>query len=495
MFKHFIDLEFKAFFRSASLGKSIGLKILMGFVAVYFLLTFLVLGIALYPILEKNFPEQKPLTIVNNFVVFWLAADLILRFFMQSLPVVNIKPLLVLPIKKEKVIHFVLLKSLTSVYNIFSLLVIIPFGIFCILSGNYVTINILVWMLAMFTLALIVNYTNFLIKKKFAENIKTFLVFVTLGLVLVALEYFNFFKISATTGIVLNTLVDQPLLVIIPILILAGIYFLNFNYLKNNFYLDNSLQSKSQEEATTTDLGWTKRFGEIAPFLQLDLKLIWRNKRPRTTVWMSFIFLAYGLMVYTNPHYNESPSFFVVVGILMTGIFMLNFGQFIPSWDSNYYGMMMAQNIPMKQYLASKAGLMSVSVVILAILSTPYLYFGWKILAINLACATYNLGVNIPVLLFAGSYNKKKIDLEKSPFMNYQGTGATQWIVGLPLFVVPTLIFYGVATFLNSEIAIIVLALFGIIGIGMRSFLIDKIAEGFRKRKYATVDGFKQQEN
>jgi ABC-type arginine transport system permease subunit len=138
---------------------------------------------------------------------------------------------------------------------------------------------------------------------------------------------------------------------------------------------------------------------------------------------------------------------------------------------------------------------MSVSVVILAILSTPYLYFGWKILAINLACATYNLGVNIPVLLFAGSYNKKKIDLEKSPFMNYQGTGATQWIVGLPLFVVPTLIFYGVATFLNSEIAIIVLALFGIIGIGMRSFLIDKIAEGFRKRKYATVDGFKQQEN
>jgi hypothetical protein len=51
---------------------------------------------------------------------------------------------------------------------------------------------------------------------------------------------------------------------------------------------------------------------------------------------------------------------------------------------------------------------MSVSVLILAILSTPYLYFGWKILVINLACATYNLGVNIP-LLFAGSYNKKEL--------------------------------------------------------------------------------------
>jgi hypothetical protein len=70
--------------------------------------------------------------------------------------------------------------------------------------------------------------------------------------------------------------------------------------------------------------------------------------------------------------------------------------------------MMMSQNIPMKQYLASKAGLMSVSQ-ILAILSTPYLYFGWNVLAINLACATYNLGVNISVLLFAGSFNKKEL--------------------------------------------------------------------------------------
>jgi hypothetical protein len=53
----------------------------------------------------------------------------------------------------------------------------------------------------------------------------------------------------------------------------------------------------------------------------------------------------------------------VFVGILMTGVFMLNYGQFVPAWDSNYYGMMMSQNIPMKQYLNSKA-VMSVSVLI-----------------------------------------------------------------------------------------------------------------------------------
>jgi hypothetical protein len=57
---------------------------------------------------------------------------------------------------------------------------------------------------------------------------------------------------------------------------------------------------------------------------------------------------------------------------------MLNYGQFVPAWDSNYYGMMMSQNIPMKQYLNSKAVLMSVSVLILAILSTLIFILGGK---------------------------------------------------------------------------------------------------------------------
>jgi hypothetical protein len=42
---------------------------------------------------------SKPLAIVNSYVIFWLAIELIFRF-LQSLPVMNIKPLLVLPIKK-----------------------------------------------------------------------------------------------------------------------------------------------------------------------------------------------------------------------------------------------------------------------------------------------------------------------------------------------------------------------------------------------------------
>lgn len=207
---------------------------------------------------------------------------------------------------------------------------------------------------------------------------------------------------------------------------------------------------------------------------------------------MSLLLLGYGLFFYPNDAYQEFEAFYVFVGIFMTGIFMINFGQFVPSWDASYYPMIMSQNIPMKDYLASKAMLISFSVIVLAILTTPYIYFGWDILLINMVAALYNIGVNVPVLLYSGSFNKKRIDLDKSPFMNYQGTGAAQWIVGIPLMVLPVLIFWIIQTFLGFQAAVIGIAALGVIGILLRAQIMEYLAGVYRKRKYAMIAGFKQ---
>lgn len=261
--------------------------------------------------------------------------------------------------------------------------------------------------------------------------------------------------------------------------------------LEKKFYLDAGLKDK-KTITDTRDFQWTRKFGKIAPFLQLDLKLIWRNKRPKTTIYMSLLLLGYGLIFYPNEAYQDMPAFFVFVGIFVTGIFMINFGQFIPAWDASYYPMIVAQNIPLKDYLASKAGLITFSVIVLAILATPYVYFGWDILLINLVCALYNIGVNVPVLLYAGSFNKKRIDLDKSPFMNYQGTGATQWLVSIPLMILPIFLFWLVNKFMGFEAALIFLSGIGISGLLLRSALLNWLAGIYQKRKYAMINGFKQ---
>ena len=114
MISHFLKLEWKQFFRSSSFSKSIGAKILIGFFGLYFTGCFLLIGIGAYWILKKQFPEQDPLVLVNSFLMYAIIGDLIFRYIMQKLPVMNIKPLLVLPIKRSKILNYVLGKSANS---------------------------------------------------------------------------------------------------------------------------------------------------------------------------------------------------------------------------------------------------------------------------------------------------------------------------------------------------------------------------------------------
>jgi len=491
MFKKFIWLEWKSFLRSASFGKSLGLKILMVFLALYFSAMFLIVGIALFPISKELYPEADPLKVVNSFALLYFSFELLFRFLLQTLPVVDIKPLMILPIKKQKVVNFVLLKSLYSFYNFLPLLLLIPFGLYCIIKEGYPPVNMIGWMIAMYALILCVNYLNFIIKKRFTENLKALIPVIIAGLILALLEYLKIFEITDLFGRVLNFLYSNPYLAIVPLLLLLLLYFWNFKNLSGKFYLDAGLKGKNKA-INTKEFGWTRKFGSIAPFLQQDLKLIWRNKRPKTTIYMSLIMLGYGLIFYPNDAYQDMPAFFAFVGIFMTGIFMINFGQFVPSWDSSYYPMIMAQNIPLRQYLASKMVLITFSVGVLTILTTPYVYFGWNILLLNVACALYNVGVNVPILIFAGSFNKKAIDLDKSPFMNYQGTGASQWLVGLPLMILPIFFFWIMNKFVNYEAALGLLAGLGVIGLILRPVFLTFLVQKYRKRKYAMIQGFKQ---
>lgn len=496
MFAKFIMLEWKSFLRSASLGKSIALRIFIAFIAVYFLIMFLITGLFLYDGLKQLYPSENPVTVVNRFAIIWFAGDLIVRFFMQSLPVMNIRPLMILPVRRSTQVHYVLIKSILSFFNLLPLLIIVPFGLDAINNGAVPMASGVAWIAVMILLTISVNYANFLIKKKFAENIKAFLPFVAAALVLFALEYFGIFSVTRAVGTGLDTLITLPFLAMVVALVPFGLYLWNLRYLGSNFYLDASLGRKASA-TSTSDYSWTRRFGKIAPFLQLDLKLIFRNKRPRATLLLSFIFLFYGLIFLNGGSGPNTSGEFshVFLGIFITGIFMINFGQFIPAWDSGYYSLIMSQNIRVRNYLASKAGLLTFSVVVLTILATPYAYFGLKVLATIIACGLYNIGINIPLILFAGSFNRKKISLEKSPFMNYQGTGATQWLIALPLLLLPMGIWFAVKVFGGYYAASGALAAVGVVGIALRALLMEQIAKAYGSSKYATINGFKQEEN
>lgn len=458
----------------------------MTFFGIWMFISLISVGIGLYFLLREVFPDQNPMWMLSRYLVYWILIELFFRYFMQKLPVMDVKPLLSMPIKRSSIAHYILGRSGLSGYNILALCFFVPFSVVLLING-YPALNVGLWLVSILAIILSINYVNFIVNK----SDKALAIIAGIILVLYGLDHFQFLPVKDFFGPIFHGLYQYPIAAVVPVALAILTYWINFNYLKKKLFLDASLRVKTKE-ASASDLAWTKRFGDMGTFLQLDLKMIWRNKRTKAQVFISLLFVFYGLIFYTQEVYATMVPMFAFLGIFMTGIFLTNFGQFIPAWDSGYYSMMMSQNIPLRKYLESKASLISVSVVAMFLLTIPYVYFGWDKLAINFGSALYNLGVNIPMILYFGSFNKKRIDLEKSPIGNMQGTSATQFLIIIPVLGLPILIFTAFYYLVSLEAGVFALSLLGIIGFALKNKLLNMITEQYRRKKYGMIAGFKE---
>jgi hypothetical protein len=480
----FLKLEWKQFFRSSHWQKGIAIKILMAFLALYFIVAFLAIGVGGYFILKKQFPEQDPLQIVNSYLLYALLGDLILRYFMQKLPVMNIKPMLILPIKKSQLVHYVLAKSSVSFFNILSLFFYIPFAVVLITEG-YAISGALGWLFTIILLIQSANFLNFLINK---NTIALGVIAVVLAS-LIGLQNFGIYDVTIFGGQVFDLVYTNPIYSLIGVVVLAVLYNLNYKQLISLVYLDEAVSQKV-EEAKSADLSFANKLGDVAPFIKNDIRLIWRNKRTKTVFLMSFLFLFYGLIFFTQETYKEVPAMLMFASLFITGGFALNYGQFIPAWDSAHYKMLMSQSFKYRKFLESKWILMVVMTSFLYVLSFPYLYFGVDIFLMITAGAIFNIGFNSLFLLFAGSFNRKKIDLNKSGFGNTQGTSATQLLIVLPLMVFPMLLFWLFNEFVGANSGYFVVAAIGVISLLCKKYAINFIEKKYIEKKYLMINAF-----
>ncbi|MCG2610344.1 DUF5687 family protein [Flavobacterium sp. SM15] len=489
MLKHFITLEWKSFLRSASFSTNVALKIFMIIGALYFGGCFLVLGAASYYMLEDY--GLKPLETINQYLIYYFFFDLLLRFFMQKTPVMNIKPLLYINIKRKSIVNFALGKTLLSFFNVLHLFFFIPFSVVLLKEGFQVT-GVLSWFFTAMTVVFFNNFLNILIDKKNTVFYTVALIFAGFGLS----QYYQLFDITQYTGAFFNLIYQSKWVIVFPLLALLIIYWFTFRFFIKNLYLDEGLSIK-QSEAKTEDLLWLNQFGTLGTFLKNDIKLIKRNKRSRATLFMSVIFIFYGLLFFTNSiEAYQNPMMQVFAGIFVSGGFLFTFGQFVPSWDSAYYPLMMSQNIQYKEYLNSKWWLIVIATIISTLVASFYLYFGWQIYMLIVVGAIYNIGVNAHLVLLGGAYVKKPIDLTsaKGAFGNSQGFNIQTFLISIPKLLVPMLLYWSGKAFFSVEIGLLFVALAGIAGFAFRNKMFALIEKVYKKEKYLTIAAYNQKD-
>lgn len=488
MVKHFIKLEWKSFLRSASFSSDVVIKIIMGFGALWLIVSFLIFGFGAYYIIQDEF-HPEPFQVINRGLIYYMISDLTMRYFLQKMPVMNIKPLMYLPINRKSIVNFALGKTMISFFNIIHAFFFIPFSIVLMIEG-FSVLQVMAWYLAILGWTYCNNFINIFINNKDMA----FVGVIGLILLMIGLQYYGVFDVTRYFSPVFESFYAIPYLAFIPVILAFVFYKTAFNYFKKNLYLDAGLALK-HDIAETHDYSWLNRFGSMSTFLKNDIRLLRRNKRSKMTIFTSILFLFYGMLFFTDSMASLSSAFMsVFAGIFVSGGFLFTFGQFVPSWDSAYYPLMMSQNIRYKDYLESKWYLMVIATVVSTVLAAFYLFWGWQTYAAIVVAGIYNIGVNSHMVLWGGAYIKTPIDLtsNQKAFGDTQSFNLKTMLLTLPKLFLPILIF-AIGYIIHSEIlGFALVAILGIAGLLFKNKVFDIIEKVYKSEKYKTLEAYKQ---
>lgn len=486
MFLKLLSLEWKSFIRSASFKTNLVLKIFLGFIGLYFAVTFLMLGYFLVDLIqEMNLETFKT---INRYVLYYLFIDLVVRFMFQKLPVTTIRPLLAQPILKRKIILYTLGKSFNSFFIWLHLFLLIPLA-FRLVTEGYNATSIILWTLSIFCFLAINNLLNLLLQNK------TSILVVIIGVIAAtaSIHYFTTWDYLAYTGAFFSSFYSFNWLFSLAALAVIGIGFFTYHVYLKNLYLDAGMAVATKDRK---EWHWLQKLHAKDPFLQNDVRLLLRNKRSRSTLLLSIVFLGYGLMFFKNVDITSlsASTSSLLFSLFVSGGFIFTFGQYVPSWDSAYYPLFMTQNVKYKAYLDSKWRILVIGGLVSSALSFLYLFLDFQLLYPLLAGIAYNLGINTQLALLTGAYIRTPIDLSqnKNIFGNKQAFNLQTMLISLPMFLLPMLILFVASTLSSIKIGFIVIICVGICGFAMKNVFFNRIVKIYKKHKYITLQSYKE---
>ena len=291
--------QFKESKRSILWHRNLATNIFFGILLILIGMQLLSFGLLINNIFDALYPDQDHTHIFNSWLLYYFMFDMILRYFLQKDPGLSIKPYLYLPVSRSKLIHFLLVRSATSLLNLLPLLLIFPF-VFKVVIPQYGVQSGITWLLAVVFLIFCNSYLSFYIRRRISRTPMVVWIFILALAVILLFDYFEIFSIRYYSGILFSLFIIQGLWLIFPVLGLILIYQFNFLLFKDNLYQDTLLAVKKSTFAVKEKFSYLEYFGETGEYLSLELKMILRNKRTKSSFVMALMMLVIGPFFYLS---------------------------------------------------------------------------------------------------------------------------------------------------------------------------------------------------
>lgn len=478
------------FWRSKGKGGTIATQLIMGFIVLYLAAVSIFIGYNMEHIIEEMLPGKDVMLVFNGMILYYFTIEFLMRLQLQELPTLAVQPYLHLNIPKKKLISFLNITALFSVFNLLPLLLFFPFAILKI-NSDFGPFACIMYLLAIISLVVFNNYAALYFKRLTIGNLKAGILgsifLVAVGL----LEYFKIFSIASLSNHVFHAITTTPLIAIIFPVAAVIMLTINTRFLKGNLYLEE-LQSAKQKKSST-DYPFLDRFGETGVYLALEVKLILRNKRSRSTLTKGLLFIFYGLLFYKQETLDANKFWSLIFpATFMTGNMIMLYGQFMFGWQSAEFDGLLTSKLNIKTFFKAKFLLFTIGSSLLTAAVSIYGLISWKILILQFAVYFYNIGVTSVITLYFATKNYKALDLSKGSAMNWQGITASTMLQTIPLMLSPYLIYLPISLISNPYWGIAGVAITGIAGLLTRNFWINFLTKQFQERKHKIAEGFRQ---
>lgn len=493
-FLQFIQLQLKSKIRSVSLGRDLIAGLFLLIFILFLLGNVVLISVSLPFIIRSFFEVDSPIGILNSYILFYFATEFLYRFFLQKLPVAELRHYLHLPIPRWKIIHFLLQRSFISLLNIIVILLLVPFAIIEV-AGSYGTLSAISWLSTLVLISWSVHWITLVFKRGIGDRVIGYVIMLAVYLLSFGALYFGWYNIGEWVKPFFDMAIISPLPMGIAMILLAGSYYFAYQYYRKRAY-EEDIEEKGSNFVESSQIDFLSRFGTAGAFADMEWKLIIRHKKSRSYLYISALFLLYALLFYPTFEMSESPfdlHFSLFIGLFITGSFLFNYGQFNLSWNSANFDYFLVQKKGIEALIQGKAMMFITISLICYLISLPYVYFGWEILFIHTASFIFNIGVGIPLLTFISFWKPKPMDINKSAMFNYEGLGAAQFLMFLPMIAIPYVIYLPFALTMGYEAGLAALTIIGLVGILFFKRIIGFLINQLHRNRYEISSSFRQE--
>ena len=430
---------------------------------------------------------STPLQLIEKILLPAFAALVVLRFFMQCSLQVSLQSYLHLPVSRSKLASFVQWTSLASLFNV------LPFFFFaplCIHASESRGVAEATGWMAGFALLVLTTHYLFVCLRIFANvRRRTFLAtasVVTLAMAGGYLQAEPFMR--SLSQYLFSWLLSGDTL---PFLALVGL--LTASYSASQKAVEHVLyQNNSTGTPTTLASSDLRRLAFHCignrPLLRTELRLIGRNKRPRQTILIAALLTLYPAIMLTGELASD-PFIGLTACFISTFALSASYGQHLFAWESGHFDGLNAVAVEVRNLIDAKLLLLQLMCVISYLISVPiFIWMAPSLLMLHASFLLYTTGLACGMVVAISLFNRQRLDVSKSQFMNYEGATVYNVFLLAMSAMLPPGVLYLLFGLPFTQVA---LGMLGVVGLVVRRVQIKLLAQGFKKYRYRMAAGFR----